>query len=73
MPRSFADPGTHFHLVRSDTPYVVDGHGLDAPTDEVECTACGRAAENIDEIPHRHDCPQRFCRSEWWADHLRDD
>jgi hypothetical protein len=71
--RSFADPETHFRLVRSETPYVVDGVGLNAPTGEVECLECGRVAENIDEIPHRHDCPQRFARSAWWADHLRDD
>jgi len=71
-PKSFADPETHFHLVRSDTPRTVDGFKPGEPTGEVECAECGRVADNVDEIPHAPDCPQRWVRSRWWAEHLRD-
>jgi hypothetical protein len=69
--QSFADPETHFSLVRSETPVSVDGVALNEPTGAVECCECRRQADNIDEIPHAEDCSQRFVRSEWWADHLR--
>ena len=68
--QSFADPETHYHLVTSETPHTVDGVNLGEPTGEVRCCACGSVAENIDEIPHAPDCPQRWVRSDWWVDHL---
>jgi hypothetical protein len=71
-PKSFAAPDTHFHLIRSDTPRTVDGFKPGEPTGEIRCDECGRDAENIDEIPHAPDCPQRWVRSRWWVDHLRD-
>jgi len=72
-PKSFADPSTHFELVRSDTPVTVDGVALGEPTGDVRCAECGRAAENVDEIPHAPDCRQRWVRSRWWADQFRAD
>lgn len=70
--KSFADPDTHFELVRSDTPVNVDGFKIGEPVGEVECECCGAVAVNVDEIPHAKDCPQRFVKSGWWADHLFD-
>ena len=66
--KSFADPDTHFELERSDTPADVDGFKLGEPTGTVRCSECGAAAHNIDEIPHRATCPQRWVRSRWWAE-----
>jgi len=62
---SFTDPDTHFSLVEGDRP--------GEPTGEVRCVECGRVAENVDEIPHARECPQRWVRSRWWAEHLREE
>ncbi|QHS17953.1 hypothetical protein GWK26_12780 [haloarchaeon 3A1-DGR] len=71
--RSFADPDTTFHLVRSQTPVNVDGFKLGEPTGEVECLECGAVEENIDEISHEPDCPQRFVHSRWYAEMMDQD
>jgi hypothetical protein len=70
-PRSFADPETHFALVRSETPVDVDGYKLGEPAGEVQCAECDAIADNVDEIPHRPTCPQRWVRSRWWAERFR--
>jgi hypothetical protein len=70
--QSFADPATHFRVVESETPLTVDGINLGEPTGEIECCSCGAVGENIDEIPHRPDCDQRFVKSHWWVDHVVD-
>lgn len=64
--RSFADPDTHFHIVTSDSPVSVDGFALGEPTGEIECSECGAAHLNIDEIPHAPRCSQRFVKSRFW-------
>lgn len=66
--RSFADPETHFHLVRSDTPVNVDGLKLGEPTGEVECDECGMVSGAPEYIPHLPHCSQGDVRSEWWFD-----
>lgn len=65
-PASFSDPETHYRLEKSNTPVTVDGFALGEPTGMVMCEECGREAENVDEIPHASDCPQRFVKSHWW-------
>lgn len=70
--RSFADPDTEFELLRSDTPVDVDGYKLGELTGDVKCAECGAVAENIDEVPHDHDCSQRWVASHWWAEHFVD-
>lgn len=64
--RSFSDPDTHFHLVRSDTPLDVDGYKLGELTGEVECCECGNTAATPEAIPHAKHCDQRDVRSEWY-------
>ncbi len=71
--RSFSDRSTHFEIVRSQTPVSVDGFALHEPTGEVRCCSCNEQALNVDEIPHKKDCPQRFVKSHWWAKHLAND
>ena len=61
-------PDTEYRIVRSDTPVWDDGFKVGEPTGEIECCACGRSALNIDEIPHRQDCPQRWARTDFWRD-----
>jgi hypothetical protein len=70
--RSFADPDTHFEIVREEQE--LDRGGLTAvrPTGEVRCVACGEVAENVDDFPHAQDCPQRFVHSSWYAEQLQD-
>lgn len=73
--RSFANPDTHYELVREEMP-VGDG-GLTAvrPTGEVRClgecpdgTVCGRVAAAPEYIPHQEGCDQADTYSEWWID-----
>jgi len=71
--RSFAEPDTEFELERSDTPVDVDGFKLGEPTGRVSCVSCGATAENVDEIPHDSDCPQRFVHSKWYVDSVESD
>ena len=66
--RSFADPDTHFQLERSETPVNVDGFKLGEPTGRLSCVECQAVAENVDEIPHKRDCSQRFVHSKWYVD-----
>jgi len=69
--RSFADPETAFHLVRSDTPITEDGFKIGELTGEVVCLECDESHTNIDEIPHEEDCSQRFVHSRFYADAMR--
>ncbi|PGF16200.1 hypothetical protein CP556_08795 [Natrinema sp. CBA1119] len=62
------DPDTEFQVVRSETPVNVDGFKIGEPTGEIECCSCGRSALNIDEIPHRQDCDQRWARTDFWRE-----
>jgi hypothetical protein len=71
--KSFSDPRTHFRVVRSDTPVSVDGFKLGEPTGQIECEECGASHLNIDEIPHKADCSQRFVKSAWWQDTAAND
>jgi len=71
-PRSFADPETHFTVIRSETPVDMDGYKLGEPTGEVRCDECDRVAHNVDEIPHAPTCRQRWVRSRWWGGQFRD-
>lgn len=64
--RSFSDPETHFHLVRSDTPWTVDGFKLGELTGEVECCECGASAAAPEYINHDKNCEQADVRSEYW-------
>lgn len=70
MSESVYDPETEFVIVRSETPVSVDGVAMNAPTGEIECAVCGRSSMNVDEIPHRETCSQRFVRTDWWREHL---
>lgn len=72
MIRSFADPETHFELVRSDTPVDVDGYKLGEPK-MIRCPVCGadrlitkEPSPGIDELGHEPGCAQRWVRSRWW-------
>lgn len=71
--RSFADPETHFRVVRSETPVSVDGFAMGEPTGEIECADCGASHLNIDEIPHAPHCSQRFVKSRFWQEAATDD
>ncbi|WP_224337900.1 hypothetical protein [Haloprofundus halobius] len=71
--RSFADRSTHFHVVVSDTPITVDGFALGEPTGQIECCECRRTHKNIDEIPHKKDCSQRFVHSQWYAESMENE
>lgn len=64
--RSFADPDTHFHLVRSQTARHVDGYSFGELTGEVECCECGAAASAPEYIAHGQDCSQRDVRSRYY-------
>lgn len=64
----FGSPDTHFTIVRSETPVNEDGFKIGEPTGIIRCDRCGAEHENVDEIPHEPDCPQRFCHSYWYAD-----
>lgn len=66
--QSFADPDTHFELVKSDTPVDVDGHKLGEPTGEVRCAECGRIGGCVDYIPHKPTCSQENVHSRWWTE-----
>lgn len=57
---------TEYRVIRSDTPVWDDGFKIGEPTGEIECCSCGRSALNIDEIPHRQNCPQRWARTDFW-------
>jgi len=63
---SFADPDTHFRLIRSETPVDVDGFKIDEPTGEIECEECGHRAGAPEYINHDADCPQRGVTSRWY-------
>jgi len=71
-PRWFTHPSTHFTLVREEQPVGHGGITAPRPTGEVQCNECGAVAENIDEIPHDQDCPQRFAVSRWYAEQFSD-
>lgn len=71
--RSFAAPDTHFHLIRSDTPVNVDGFKIGEPTGEVECLSCGSSSQSLDDIGHDPTCEQRFVRSRWFLEAMRDE
>lgn len=66
--RSFADPETHFRLIKSRTPRTVDGFKPNEPTGEVECAECGKRAGAPEYIPHDKGCSQRDVFSEWYAE-----
>lgn len=66
--KSFTDPDTEFKIIRSKTPVDVDGFKLGEPTGEIECCACGRSADVVEEIPHTPECSQRFVISRFWAE-----
>jgi len=66
-PRSFADPETHFEVVRSETPVDVDGYKIGEPTGEVRCEVCEATALTPEGIPHPSDCPPRDVSSRWAA------
>lgn len=68
MPGDALDPETKWRIIRSDTPVNVDGFKLGEPTGEIMCEECGKSAMNLDEIPHDSDCPQRWSRTEFWAE-----
>lgn len=64
--RSWSDPDTHFHLVKSDVTRggrnSVDGLpdvGANAPTGEVECCECGARAKDVEDICHDLECSQK--------------
>lgn len=65
--RSFADPETHFTLVREERPIGDGGLVQEVPAGRVKCDCCEAVAENIEEIPHDQDCPQRGVHSRWYA------
>jgi hypothetical protein len=71
-PRSFADPDTHFSLVRSETPVDVDGYKLGEPTGEVECCCCGASAAAPEYIAHDsvdgEECDQAGVTSRYYDD-----
>lgn len=69
--RSFSDPDTHFHLIRSDTPVNVDGFKLGEFTGEVQCLECDEIAMTPEDISHPADCGQRFVVSRYWADRMQ--
>jgi hypothetical protein len=78
MSRSFADPQTTFELVRSETPISEDGYKLGEPK-LVRCGECGAdvlltedPSPGIDELGHDPRCSQRWVRSRWWVEQLRD-
>ena len=64
--RSFADPETHFEIIRSDLPVTVDGFALNEPTGEVRCDECGSVAMCVDQIDHDKGCPQSDVHSRDW-------
>lgn len=69
MPKSFSDPDTHFHLIRGSAGRPVAENGSrrrNQWTGEIRCCECGSVGENIDEIPHRPECSQRWVRSRFW-------
>ena len=68
MERTPWDPDTEYDVIRSETPVDDDGFKIGEPTGEVKCHECGAVAENIDELPHDPDCPQRFAKSDFWRD-----
>ena len=72
--RSFADPGTHFRIVTSDSPVSVDGFAMNEPM-RLECVECGASVQidgpdetrtTIDELPHDRTCSQRDVKSRYW-------
>lgn len=71
--RSFTNPRTHFEVVKSTTPPTVDGFAINEPTGEVRCLECGESNGNIDEIPHKETCSQRFVHSKWYAGSMDED
>lgn len=64
--RSFADPDTHFTLIKSDTSVEKDGVRKGEPTGEVECDECGRVAAAPEYIPHTKGCSQSDVGSDWY-------
>jgi hypothetical protein len=68
--KSFADPKTHFEIVREEQSVGSGGLTAKRPTGEVRCSECGRVAENVDDFPHAQDCSQRFVHSRWYAEQL---
>jgi hypothetical protein len=64
-PLSFADPRTHFKLLRGEEGET-GGH-INEPTGEIRCELCDATHTNIDEIPHNEDCPQRFVHSGFYV------
>jgi len=72
--KSFADPDTHFEIERSETPVNVDGYKVHEPK-WLRCAACGASvllteepSPGVDELQHAPNCPQRWVKSEWWAE-----
>jgi len=53
--KSFADPDTHFEIVREEMPVGRGGCTAVRPTGYIRCTACGEEALNIDDFPHAED------------------
>lgn len=72
MARSFSHPGTHYHFVRKHTR-TVNGRAAARPTGMVQCCECGQEHLSIDEIPHENDCTQRFVKSRWWVESMKND
>lgn len=71
--RSFSHPTTHFRLLKSDTPPTVDGFAIGEPTGLVSCIECRESNHNVDEIPHKPMCSQRYIKSRWWVESMRAD
>ena len=69
LPLSFADPRTHFQLIRGEAGK--SGGYVNEPTGEVRCELCGATHTNIDEIPHSEDCAQRFVHSGYYVKQTR--
>jgi len=66
--KSFAEPDTHFEIVREEQGVGDGGLTAERPTGEIRCSECGRVAYNIDDFPHARDCSQRFVHSRWYAE-----
>lgn len=78
MSQSPFDPDTEFIIRPSDSPVSVDGYAMGEPK-QLSCAYCSATVQitedptdpGVDDLNHDSDCPQRFCRSDWWLDHVR--
>lgn len=70
MSRSFSDPRTVFELIRSEIPITENGFKIGELTGEVVCLECEQSQTNIDEIPHKEDCGQRYVHSRYYVEAL---